>query len=250
MAITSLSNPSIDSLSYTNLPDDPITYSTTKPKITVVGTSMAVHFDTPDSDDYKHIHVFVGDSNLDVATASTIDFQYTVTDSGVLQSTPFSPNTQKYVIIRVADLLGEGSSITQFNYLQSTTASQITFLDTAGSINTEILVDSGNPAMSNNTGEVVFEAVLKEGGSTYSGTINSYAWYYRTSGGTRTLITDNPTGTLATQTGDGDQNHDGSDRVSAGNDYDYSKLRIDAASAILGSTGGGAATIECDIDYG
>jgi len=97
---------------------------------------------------------------------------------------------------------------------------------------------------------VVFEAVLKEGGSTYSGTINSYAWYYRTSGGTRTLITDNPTGTLATQTGDGDQNHDGSDRVSAGNDYDYSKLRIDAASAILGSTGGGAATIECDIDYG
>ena len=109
-------------------------------------------------------------------------------------------------------------------------------------------VTAGSSQMLNNVGTVTYKAFLLKGGEKSpdfgsTGTeINSYDWFYTSSGGTRVQITN---ANKAAVTGSTTNNALGG----GGANYNHSTITVEADGTALGTTTSGSATFTCEIDY-
>ena len=109
-------------------------------------------------------------------------------------------------------------------------------------------VTAGSSQMLNNAGTVTYKAFLLKGGEKSpdfgsTGTeINSYDWFYTSSGGTRVQITN---ANKAAVTGSTTNNALGG----GGANYNHSTITVEADGTALGTTTSGSATFTCEIDY-
>lgn len=196
----------------------------------------------------------------DISTLGTVR---TVTEDSAGYSTVNVPSTQTDVSGNLVEFIENLSPTTGYafraRYVRTNAVqsgySPVKYFITAGvssSVGASYLglveVSSGSSQMLNNVGTVTYKAFLLKGGVKspdfgVAGTeINSYDWFYTSSGGSKTQVTNaNKSGVTGSTANDL--------LGGGGTNYDAATLTVEADGSALGITGSGSATFSCEIDY-